>query len=207
MRLCFIPDSGLAKVWAMNSPKVTEAQLDYIRNVLGLDALVTPRAESIFVDQVAATDQAAQHVDQQPDQHIEQSLSEVRAQGPKNAKLVVVSGTREDVFPFEGEEGVLADKMIQAMKLNLNEVRRLEWCKGDAPEEVLKEVEAAPLVLVFGESAFSLLTRGKIARAGEWTSVSSARVLVTYDPKLLMQEPERKKITWAHLQTMMREMR
>lgn len=180
----------------MNSPQLTEAQLDYIRNVLGLDALVTPHAESILIDHAS-----------QAEPVVQPSLSEVRAQGPKNAKLVVVSGTRDSFFPFEGEEGALADKMIQAMKLNLNEVRRLEWCKGEAPEEVLKEVEASPLVLVFGEAAFSLLARGKVARAGEWTSVSSARVLVTYDPKLLMQEPERKKIAWAHLQTMMREMR
>lgn len=183
----------------MNSPQLTEAQLEYIRNVLGLEALVTPPAESFLIAQSTESEQSLEQV--------EPSLSQMRVQGPKNAKLVVVSGTRGDDFPFEGEEGVLADKMIQAMKLNLNEVRRLEWCKGEAPDELLKEVESAPLVLVFGETAFSLLARGKVARAGEWTSVSSARVLVTYDPRLLMQEPERKKITWAHLQTMMREMR
>lgn len=166
---------------------LSEEQLLYLRDVLGVESIVLSPQAATAQQPVAAP----------------APISEIRIKGDlKSAKLLVVS-RGERAFVLDGEAGDLAAKMIQAMKLASKDVVVMEWT-SNLPDDVRDAWSAwKGVALSFGEQAAAQLT-GSPSTSGSWIDSGARRIMVTDSPKRLLGEPDRKKIAWAHLQQVMK---
>jgi hypothetical protein len=177
------------------------AQLQYLKDVLGLHSVIVPK-EPIVLDLPAAVSA----VSPQSAALLPQALVKVRGDVTTARLLCFVANAGED-FILQGEVDSLAEKMISAMKLKAPEVAWVEWthalsapCPGEAIDAALG---ARVPVLLFGdETARSLL--GATAVPGQWVDWSGVRLMATHDLRDLLKKPELKKPAWAHLQAVMR---
>ena len=168
--------------------KLTNDQLHYLRDVLGVDSVVLPVLEPAAAGGVKAA-------------------SETRTSGDENAaKVIVLVSSESASFPLDGESGDLTQKMIQAMKLTAPEVFILEWthARTPAPAEILQTLlRTAKPVLIFGTgTARSLI--GHFPAIGEWSSWEGVRFVATESPLDLLLRPELKRAAWAHMQVFMK---
>ncbi|MFG0267965.1 MAG: uracil-DNA glycosylase family protein [Rhodopirellula sp. JB055] len=126
--------------------------------------------------------------------------------------------------PFIGRAGQLLDKMVQACKLErediylLNTVKcrppenrnpdpsELENCRGYY-EQQLQILRPEYIVCLGAISAHSLLkTKLSIGRLRQrFHQYHESKVLVIYHPAYLLRNPEAKKAAWADLQMLMRD--
>ncbi|MEK7357493.1 MAG: hypothetical protein AAB250_13660 [Bdellovibrionota bacterium] len=165
---------------------LSEEQIVYLRDVLGLESLVlgrqvSPRGESLPPP----------------------AVSEMRITGKLEAARLLVVAAGDSAFVFTGEAGALASKMIQAMKLGANDVATVEWT-ATAPEEVHEIWKNwKGHALSFGERAAAQLI-GAENPSGATIAMGDRKITVTDSPARLLVEPERKKIAWAHLQSVMK---
>ncbi len=171
--------------------KLSDGQVQYLRDVLGIDTVVLPPLAAAAPDDlVSSTD-----------------VSEWRSSGDQNAaKVIVLVSTETAAFPLERESGELTQKMIQAMKLTGPEVFILEWnhAHTPAPTEILQVLlRTAKPVLIFGAgTARSLI--GHFPAIGEWSAWEGVRFVVTESPLDLLRRPELKRVAWAHMQVFMK---
>lgn len=165
---------------------LSEEQITYLRDVLGLESLVLGARPAVRVEAPPPP-----------------PTSEFRIKGAieKARLLVVAAGERE--YPLEGEAGDLATKMIQAMKLAPHDVAIVEWTStaSDDVREIWKSWKG--YALSFGERAANELT-GQRTPSGSWFESGECQLMVTDTPARLIAEPARKKVAWAHLQSVMK---
>ena len=168
------------------------AQIQYLRDVLGVDRVLRPEPSP------GGTDAGLADLG-----------SELIVRGnPRTASLVVV-WCREDGSGPEAKE--LASKMIAAMKISDERIAWLEWTgSGTSTEdEVRQSIAAFPAggrtaLLAFGPEAGAAIL-GHESEPGEWQALpTGAKVMATFSPEDLLASPERKKQAWAHLQLVMK---
>ncbi len=176
-----------------NQQKLSDDQIVYLRDVLGIDSVVLP---------AVAPGEPADGLD--VDSNV---ISEWRSSGDENAaKMMVLVSSETAGFPLDGESGELTHKMIQAMKLGGSDVFILEWnhAHTPAPLEILQTLlRTAKPVLIFGAgTARSLI--GHFPAIGEWSAWEGVRFVATESPHDLLMRPELKRVAWAHMQVFMK---
>lgn len=156
----------------------------------------------------------------------------VFGEGPLDAKLLFVGegpGPEEDQTgrPFVGQSGQLLDKIIKAMGFKREDVYLVSLTKCHAPDRgpTLEEISAChgflktqidtiqPRVIVaLGSSSFKSLTasnetleksRGKFQNL-HWQD--SIKVMPTYHPAYLLENPTAKSKVWADMQQVMKQL-
>lgn len=166
-----------------------QAQIDYLKNVLGLDRVLVPKASlrSAVVEKTV----------------------EVRgAVGP--ARLFALVPLPAAEFPLRGETEALLEKMLLAMKLQKTEVLIATWIAGEdfaIEEEVAQLARTAggrPILVFGGQAAAERLIEAR--KLGEWGAWAGARVLATFSPRELLDSPEHKRLAWVHLQIVMKHL-
>jgi hypothetical protein len=177
--------------------KLSDDQVHYLRDVLGIDSVVLP-----FADVSTAPNSSFEDSFTKADVN-----SEWRSSGDENAaKIIVLVSTETASFPLDGESGELTRKMIQAMKLNAPDVFILEWnhAHTPAPLEIMESLSrTAKPVLIFGAgTARSLI--GHFPQIGEWSAWEGVRFVATESPSDLLKRPELKRVAWAHMQIFMK---
>ncbi|MES2964284.1 MAG: hypothetical protein V4760_10365 [Bdellovibrionota bacterium] len=170
---------------------LSPSQLQYLKDVLGVDGVILGTATLAAAEAVSVQLPAAA------------AVSESRIIGNPSVARLLVFAAGERAFVLEGEAGDLASKMIQAMKLKPNDVAVVEWT-GETPDDV-RDIWTAwrGLALSFGERTALLLTNEK-SESGAWIETDGRKLMVTDSPVRLLAEPARKKIAWAHLQLVMK---
>ena len=176
----------------MSSPSLDANQIHYLRTVLGVDSIIWPRSF-----QRGPENQAS---------HLSGEVAWIG--GESRARLVAL-------FPLEtgdtltSDQELLVEKMIRAMKVSIDDVRRGFWPVGlaDATAAIASELErhANQPVIVFGTGS-GLSFDGRSLGIGESALLGSRRVHVTYSPRDLIDSPERKRLAWVHLQAVMKEL-
>ena len=153
------------------------------------------------------------------------TLGEVRSKDiaiSESAKLMVItepSGRSEDHMkdPFHGEAGELFLKMVQAMKIDLNEtyICMAHKCFGPGAREKIvetrpyleKQIELVKpdVILIFGGAALNILLgeQSLMKNRGRWLEVNGIPTLATYPPAYLQQKAEAKKEAWSDMQQVM----
>jgi DNA polymerase len=126
--------------------------------------------------------------------------------------------------PFVGRAGQLLDKMVQACKLQREDIYLLNTVKCRPPEnrnpepselencreyyeQQLQILRPEYIVCLGAISAHSLLkTKLSIGRLRQrFHQYHESKVLVIYHPAYLLRNPEAKKAAWADLQMLMRD--
>lgn len=156
--------------------------------------------------------------------HAKSRTQIVFSQGNPHAKLIVVGdapGPLEDAAgqPFQGDAGLLLDKMLGAIGLTRAEVwlTTLTLCRPPLDGVVSAEaiVACSPYlrtqieairphaVLLMGEAAAQFLFRqqkplGELR--GQWQRVLDRPTLATWPPAALLENPTKKREAWADLQ-------
>jgi hypothetical protein len=167
------------------------AQLSYMQNVLGVRSIIVP-------------EQAA-HVALVPP--LKPALA-VRTRGIlQDARLIAIWARAQS--SGSGEAEILAEKMVSAMKVQPSQVFWIDWVQGEGelPTEIhniLATVGSRP-VLVFGEATAAPLIPLQVP-TGRWTDYRGVRYMITLSPEALLESSEKKKIAWAHLQIIMKEL-
>lgn len=177
---------------------LTEDQVMYLRDVLGVRDILIPQGAALGEAQDFATHLASQ----------------TRILGdPNSAKLVVMIASASEKLPLEGPVEDLTSKMVQAMKVLAQQVAWVEWThlgQVEVPAEVrnvLETVGSCP-VLVFGADTLSALI-GEEQSVGEWAqmkgSAGMVNLLATLRPEELLENSELKRVAWVHLQKLMQK--
>ena len=169
---------------------IDSAQLHYLETVLGIQSVLVP--------------EGAQPL---PTMNVSPQLK-VRTRGRvEDARLIAVWARSPSA---SGEAEILAEKMVAAMKIASPNVYWIDWTDGqdaiggELPAEVLSIVHRpGPPVLVFGESTAEKLIPIRV-QTGRWIDYKGGRFMVTLSPEVLLDSAEKKKIAWAHLQTVMK---
>jgi len=150
--------------------------------------------------------------------------------GNPHARLVFVGegpGHEEDQQgePFVGAAGQLLTKIIQAMKLNRNDVYicniikcRPPGNRNPAPDEIAacspfleRQIAAIKPKLICALGTFAaqtlLATNIPISKLrGKFYPYCGVKVLPTYHPAFLLRNPERKRDVWEDVQKLMQEL-
>ncbi len=149
------------------------------------------------------------------------SLGEARSKKiglSEKPRLLVItepSGRTDEqmVDPFHGEAGELFLSMLNAMKLDLNEVYITMAHKCFGPNAREKMVETKPylqrqiellkpqLLLVFGSAALTILLgeQSVMNVRGRWLSFQGIPLLATYPAPYLLKKVEAKREAWTDL--------
>jgi len=163
-----------------------QTQLDYLKNVLGLDRVLVPELAP---------------------PPVKEKTVELRGV-LGGARLLALVPLAASEFPLRGEAEALLEKMLLAMKLKKNEVLVATWITGSdfaIEEEIAQLAHAAddrPILVFGGQRAAERLIESQTL--GEWGAWGSTRVLATYSPTELLASPERKRLAWVHLQAVMK---
>lgn len=203
---------------------LTEAQLIYLQEVLGLQGVVLPREIPVAVPEAGVSSTETPAIQAQPHQAVSTSSvshapskspsgrAEFRTSGDLAASaLVCLFWTEEGAaWPLEGASGELARKMIQAMKLSEEDVTWVEWKsqKGQrAPDEILEMVASAGFrpVICFGDAALTAVT-GAAGSLGQWQDWQGVQLMPTHSLPELLAKAALKRPAWAHLQMVMKVM-
>jgi len=178
-----------------NETRLDANQLYYLRTVLGIDSVVFP--ENFDPSSLPVSGPMA--------------VGEVRWAGPaEGARLLALLPTPSQEFPLSEEARALLEKMILAMKLQLDEVRFASWPYEveTLAEEVVQALavggERQP-VLLFGAFGWKSLT-GQELSPGDIAEFNGRRVFATFSPGELLQNPSQKRLAWVHLQKLMKEL-
>jgi len=151
----------------------------------------------------------------------------VCGEGDPNARLVIVGGaaSAEDGYagkPYSGPAGELLNKMLGAMNLTRDQVyitRAVKCCPPDGRKPALTDVKVCrsyllkelglvrpDLICAFGEiAAMSLLeTSMPFSRLrGRFHDFQGMRVMPTYSPEHLLEDPGVKRDVWEDLKQIM----
>lgn len=175
----------------MSQKLLSEGQIKYLQEVLGIQDLVMPQDGRPAL---------GHELNQAPNVQGEVS----------SARLIALFPLPPEHFPLKPEARDLAEKMIRAMKLESEQVFWFEHLISQSQSievliEFLQGVGRRP-VLVFHEDAIEA-SLGIKAEVGQWTvdRGSGTRILSTYSIQSLLDNPLLKKSAWAHLQKVMKE--
>jgi uracil-DNA glycosylase family 4 len=153
----------------------------------------------------------------------------VRGSGPVKAPLALVGfepgeADLAEGLPFQGEPGVLLEKMMRAIRLDIRELYRTHLIKARIPGKVWSRRELirpipllhaelglaqAPMVLLLGqECAQAVLKTGKTLDElrQETHRMEGREFFVTYHPAELLRKEELKRKAWEDLQWLQRRM-
>ena len=184
---------------------MNQDQIFYMQEVLGISSVVVPVGDGAF-----GTDAILQ-VQSPP-------VIAARVRGTlANARLIAV--WERAVGPGSGEAEILVEKMVTAMKVQSTQVLWIDWDPSEGavlPAEIFALLNESALaksavgqsrpVLVFGEhTARNLLPSLTNSSLGRWFIENENRYMVTLSPEELLESTEKKRIAWAHLQTVMKE--
>lgn len=167
-------------ILARNPTSLSADQLHYLRKVLGVEHFL--RSESS-----------------------PRASAPVLVQGDSaSARLLILVPLLENEFPLSADLDELLKKMIRAMKLELTEVCVLSWnfAAEALPQIVCEACRAGAAVLVFGSQAAS--QAGVAVVPGEWCDWEGARVMSTHSLREVAGSTELKRLTWVHLQSVMK---
>lgn len=132
------------------------------------------------------------------------------------ASRIIILGDQPEATGSAGER--LATRMLAAIGLSPEACARahlLPWpTPGARPpkdEEIAMfapfrarafELAAPRLILAFGDRAMALSgqTRGIAASRGKWLEIAGVPMLATFHPRILLTQPELKRLAWADLQ-------
>ena len=180
-------------------PPMNQDQIFYMQEVLGISSVIVPCGHGISGAEAVLEVQAPQ-------------VLSVRVRGTlASAKLIAVWERARTSASALGEAEILVEKMVSAMKVTSTQVLWIDWDPSEGavlPPEIftlLAESGARP-ILVFGEhTARSLLPAPVL---GRWLNANAGanRYMVTLSPEELLESTEKKRIAWAHLQTVMKEL-
>jgi hypothetical protein len=112
-------------------------------------------------------------------------------------KLIVLFATT-----LSTAERELAGKMFQAMKLTGKDLLTIENSNDPTTLQARIDSTDAKVILAFGIDATKFLST--TAELGAWGDHGARRVLATHAPIEMLQNPDLKKTTWAHLQNVMK---
>ena len=155
------------------------------------------------------------------------SLSIVFGSGNLNAKLMIVGGAPGKIEdqtgkPFVGEDGLLLEKMLNAINLKKENVY-LTYAVNYRPHDDRKPTSSEikrysiflqkhisiinpKLIILMGATAMEALTglNNKISiERGKWKEIiiknKSYNTMITFDPSYLLRFPENKKYSWEDL--------
>lgn len=155
----------------------------------------------------------------------------VCGEGASPAKIAIVGGaaSMDDEIkrkPYTGRSGDLLDKMLGAMNLTRGQVyitRAVKCCPPDGRKPALTDIKACrsyllkelaqvrpPLILAFGEiAAMSLLeTSMPLSRLrGRFHDFQGMRVMPTYSPERLLEDPGVRRDIWEDLKQVMADLK
>lgn len=177
-------------------------QVFYLKKVLGIDQILIPDQ-----DDQAEIEEARDSIESfQSKESIDLSIGE-HSKISESIRLIIFLPLTSHEFPLRGEAYALIEKMIRAMKLEIGEVLLMSWnehvpqsdqCIATVPDQA----NGRP-VLIFGKSAAERIL-GPDATLGQWMKWRGVQVMATHSPRELLAQPEYKKSTWVHLQTIMK---
>lgn len=178
--------------------RMNQDQIFYMQEVLGISNVIVPCGGGVTGAEAVLQVQAP-------------PVLAARVRGVlSNAKLIAVWERAGGAS--RGEAEILVEKMVSAMKVQSTQVLWIDWDPSEGavlPAEIFallaeSAASGARPVLVFGEhTAQSLLTNASL---GRWIEEKGNRYMVTLSPEELLESTEKKRIAWAHLQTVMKEL-
>lgn len=131
-----------------------------------------------------------------------QTVPDFRFSGPENAKVFIVDST---TLFFKGESGELLVKILAAMKLTPSEVF---ICNAADLQQIHDKITAVSprVIITLGEKAGRLLLNTKEAIAvfqGRFHEYYGIRVMPTFHPSLLIDQPQFKRSVWEAMKKVM----
>ncbi|MDA8134309.1 MAG: uracil-DNA glycosylase [Desulfobacteraceae bacterium] len=124
-------------------------------------------------------------------------------EGPENASVFIIdSGT---TF-FKGETGELLSRIIAAMGLSAGAVL---ICNSDAPKVVAEKIrQISPRVIItLGEEAGRVILGSEFSLEklrGKFHEFEGIRVMPTFHPSLLVEQPQYKREVWEDMKLVMK---
>ncbi len=180
-------------------------QIHYLKSVLGLDRVLLPLISGEEGYDLPLTPQLPE-----PRQTSRGEL--------QSARMIALLPLAPEDFPLRGEADTLVDKMIRAMKIDPAHVYYFQFeCSDGASEapqlqQMLSQIAATsrstPTVLFGAECAREVLgLAAESLGSGAWCAWGQGgRVMATFSPRELIQTPDKKRVTWIHLQAVMKEL-
>jgi hypothetical protein len=177
--------------------KIDPDQLHYLQSVLGIGKVIMPAGSPM--------------VESPP-----RPAAALETTGDfESARLIVLwaHGARDPGEQAEAQ--ALAEKMVTAMKVPGGIVFWMKWPAACAfpleLPELLSKSGGRP-VLVFGAETLDGLKVSPASaeqRFGRWLEIegSGAKALATHSPEELLTSADKKKLAWAHLQIVMKELK
>lgn len=195
----------------------------YFRSVLGVDSVVLPAPVALLaampevppevLPAEQAYDQAHVQAHVQADElnrhrpQVQRHERQLKVTGDfHQANLLVFASSARAEFAFDGEAGDLARKIVQAMKISIDQVCFVEWnwSSEQAPDDVfnwLEQVEGR-MALVFGRETFVRLV-GEAPTLGLIQKAYGVGFMATHDLADLLKAAPLKKETWSHVQLLL----
>jgi hypothetical protein len=180
-------------------------QIHYLKSVLGLDRVLLPL--------LTAEDATASPLAPQFPEPRQVSRGDLQS-----ARMIALLPLAPEDFPLRGEADTLVDKMVRAMKIDPAEVYFFQFeCSEGASEaphlqQTLSQIatasRATPTVLFGADCAREVLgLASNSIGSGAWCAWGQGgRVMATFSPRELIQTPDKKRVTWIHLQAVMKEL-
>ena len=196
---------------------------DLEEDALGYPAPAAGRPEAILHSNSPnqRMEEGVQHRNALPRQEYDVTFS---GAGNPSADLIFIgeAGEHQNGPPFDGDAGVLLDKMIQAMGLGKDDVYlcNLRECHApshQAPEsnqmrmspaalrDKIREMEPRVVVAMGQFASHALLNTATPLDTirGTWHSFYEAELMPTYHPAHLLRNPSDKRKAWKDLQSVM----
>ena len=198
------------------NPQLSEAQITYLSEVLGVSSLIIPESpypialDEFHLAEGQLTDRIAGHLadqlaDQLAEQASEDAMGRLRLRGDLASSRMICLFHESNRWPLVGEHAEMATKMIFAMKLDSADVLTIEW-RGLGPNQELKSLllsAGSRPVLLFGIAEAHALFETSV-KVGEFIDFDGVHVMPTYSLSELQDQPGLKKATWSHMQHLMK---
>ena len=180
-----------------------------MQDVLGLSSLVMPTVTYVATPYPASHPAVSETAPHMPSL-LPRATLPVRVRGSLAAARLIAVWQRTSGL---GEAEILAEKMVSAMKVPPAQVLWVDWeaaAPGElAPEvlQLLRDAGERPILVFGAPTAVKILPelagRPLPKILGNWIQ---SRYLVTLSPEELLDSAEKKKIAWAHLQLVMKNL-
>lgn len=124
-------------------------------------------------------------------------------EGPENAPVFIIDS--QSTF-FKGEIGQLLSRIIAAMGLS---TEKILICNSEAPRDLAEKIrKVSPKVIItLGEEAGRVLLGPGFsleALRGKFQEFEGVRVMPTFHPSLLVEQPQYKREVWEDMKLVMK---